>query len=171
MNCKLFAYSGSILRKTRKRIMARKGSKKSHCKRGHELSGDNLYVSPQGIRHCRACRADYSNQHPQNQSIEYQRAARARWRKKNPEYHKNHWLMRKYGLTREEYDRMLRNQNQQCAICERLMSEPHVDHDHETEKIRDLLCHNCNITIGLLYEDVLIAKKVVTYLEKWKKDA
>lgn len=30
---------------------------KTHCKRGHPLSGDNLYVSPSGRRHCRACRS------------------------------------------------------------------------------------------------------------------
>jgi hypothetical protein len=141
------------------------GWKKSHCKRGHGLTGDNVYLSPQGIRGCRTCKETWAKEHPQ--SVEYRSAACARWRKKNPEYHKNHWLMRKYGLTREDYDLMLLKQNNCCAICERLMSRPCVDHNHETDEIRELLCDQCNVAIGLVREDVLIAKRLAEYLEKW----
>ena len=31
--------------------------RKTHCKHGHPLSGDNLRISPNGVRACRACNA------------------------------------------------------------------------------------------------------------------
>lgn len=37
-----------------KSIMAENAAK-THCKRGHEFSGSNLYLAPNGTRHCRAC--------------------------------------------------------------------------------------------------------------------
>jgi hypothetical protein len=33
-------------------------SRKTHCKRGHELAGDNLYFTKRGDRGCRACRTE-----------------------------------------------------------------------------------------------------------------
>ena len=37
--------------------------RRAECHRGHPLSGDNLYVSPSGIRHCRTCRREYKKSH------------------------------------------------------------------------------------------------------------
>jgi hypothetical protein len=75
--------------------------------------------------------------------------------------------MRKYGLTRDEYDRMLFEQSGKCAICERLMAKPCVDHNHDTEEVRELLCDQCNFAVGMVHEDALIAKRLAEYLEKW----
>src|SRR6185312_3400240 len=41
--------------------MALRNSKKTHCKNGHELSGNNLYLEPIGKRGCKVCRANSSN--------------------------------------------------------------------------------------------------------------
>lgn len=58
-----------------------------------------------------------------------------------------------HGLTPEQYDEMLLAQGGVCAICKR--PEPSkrqahlsVDHDHDTGKIRGLLCFGCNISLG-----------------------
>lgn len=54
-------------------------------------------------------------------------------------------LRQKYGLTLEDYDKMLNSQNGVCFICkERKRRRLAVDHDHSTGRIRGLLCDVCN---------------------------
>jgi len=60
--------------------------------------------------------------------------------------------MKKYGLTPKDYDVMYEKQKGCCDICRRHQSEFKnrlaVDHDHETGKIRGLLCMVCNTHLG-----------------------
>ena len=59
-----------------------------------------------------------------------------------------------YGLSREDYQRMLIAQNGACAICHRKSKRRLcVDHCHITGEVRGLLCHNCNTALGLLDDD------------------
>ncbi len=78
-------------------------------------------------------------------------------------------LKKKYGITIEQYNRMLIEQNNSCAICGKDADKCHnglyVDHNHATGKIRKLLCRDCNVGIGHLMEDVLILRKAIEYLE------
>lgn len=77
------------------------------------------------------------------------------------------WMYRrKYGITLDIYDSMRLNQDNKCAICNRLCNDLHVDHDHSTLKIRGLICHNCNVVLGLVYDDISILKAAIAYLEK-----
>lgn len=43
-----------------------------------------------------------------------------------------------------------------------------VDHDHETGKVRKLLCHNCNRALGLLRDDPALLRKSAEYIEQHK---
>ena len=62
-------------------------------------------------------------------------------------------LFRKFGITPEQYEVMSTKQKGVCALCKKL---PHpkrrlaVDHNHETGKVRGLLCDFCNRHLGLI---------------------
>lgn len=79
-------------------------------------------------------------------------------------------LRRKYGITLAERNAMLVAQGGHCAICP--ATEPggrgefHVDHDHNTGRVRGLLCHSCNTAIGLLGEDPKRLGAVLEYLKR-----
>lgn len=83
------------------------------------------------------------------------------------DYFKRHRLNKQYNLTLEEFDFMYESQNGKCYICEKKISgrEVKVDHNHLTGKVRKLLCHNCNTSLGLLNEDVKIFEKCIEYLK------
>lgn len=82
----------------------------------------------------------------------------------------------KFGLTRAQYDEMLHAQSGVCAICrepERTVVQGRVkalavDHDHQTGRIRALLCNNCNRAIGLLKDSVDTLVAAAAYLERHK---
>lgn len=71
-------------------------------------------------------------------------------------------LKHRYNLSKEDWDRMFEKQNGCCAICGKHQSEfaktLGIDHNHQTGKIRGLLCYNCNRALGLFYTDVLANK-------------
>ena len=79
---------------------------------------------------------------------------------------------RKFGLTLNDYNQMLKSQNNRCAICnsKETGSSSHkyllVDHCHTTEKIRGLLCNYCNVAIGYMKDDIELLKKAIIYLGK-----
>lgn len=120
------------------------------------------------------------------------------WRARNPDYQKNWWsglsedkrrqymlthkatgaqrrndYRRLYGITPEDYDRMLAEQGGCCAVCgsDKPGGKPprdvrfHVDHCHVTGKARGLLCVSCNVHIGWLERK---QAAVAAYLEKHK---
>ena len=76
----------------------------------------------------------------------------------NAEYRRRVRLKGRYGITPEEYDRLLAEQGGRCAICRGLPEHTNrpkhwteifcVDHDHDTGKVRGLLCNDCNLVIG-----------------------
>jgi hypothetical protein len=77
----------------------------------------------------------------------------------------------KYGITAEEYARMFAEQDGKCAICGRTGEETGgrwqrlgVDHDHQTDAVRGLLCAPCNSAIGLLQDDPEIVMAAAAYL-------
>lgn len=81
--------------------------------------------------------------------------------------HKRYRLKSLYGITVEEYDRMLTEQDGKCAICGLTEALDHgtlaVDHDHKTNEVRGLLCFNCNTSIGKLEAHM---DRVIEYLRK-----
>jgi len=82
---------------------------------------------------------------------------------------RNRRLKHVYGITLKEYNKMLQEQNFCCCICERHQSEfqksLHVEHNHETGKIRGLVCSYCNHGLAFL-EDNFLLPRLIKYLEK-----
>jgi hypothetical protein len=83
-------------------------------------------------------------------------------------------LKSKYGLSPEEYDNKLVNQNHKCAICglDEVENKKKlaVDHVHATGKIRDLLCINCNTGLGMFKENIENLASAIKYLNKHRED-
>lgn len=83
---------------------------------------------------------------------------------------KNH-LLRNYGLTQEDFNKMFKDQDGRCAICFKESDRTlHVDHCHDTGKIRKLLCSPCNQAIGLFKEDQVIMASAIEYLSNFSGD-
>ena len=107
-----------------------------------------------------------------------------RWRAENPErYAENQrrfkesggyaralrkaHLKAKYGITPDDYERMLEQQGGGCAIC----GDPppdggslHVDHDHATGHVRSLLCFRCNAGLGQFRHDPGLLVQAAEYV-------
>lgn len=96
--------------------------------------------------------------------------SRITWQKNNPSKVKNKNLMRDYKISNDTYNQMRNEQNNCCAICgvhqNSLKISLCVDHNHNTQKIRGLLCSNCNRGIGYLQDNPEILKKAVNYLQE-----
>jgi len=70
-----------------------------------------------------------------------------------------------YGLSDQEFKEMKDAQGNRCLICTNEFTKtPHIDHCHDTGKVRGLLCGDCNTGIGLLREDVANLHRAITYL-------
>lgn len=74
-------------------------------------------------------------------------------------------LKREYGLTLEQYSQMLVDQNHQCPICE-LEVKLVVDHNHDTGKVRGLLCGKCNKGLGIFADDTSRLTRAIVYLKE-----
>ena len=86
------------------------------------------------------------------------------------DYNRDANLKVRYGITLAEYEEMLVAQDGKCAACGaakgNVSRSDHfvVDHDHDTDEIRGLLCHGCNIAIGHLGDDPERAWNLIRYL-------
>jgi Recombination endonuclease VII len=73
--------------------------------------------------------------------------------------------MRTYGMSVENLDAMLAAQHGVCAICQTAPAA-HVDHDHQSGRVRGLLCFRCNAAIGQLDDDPLVLRRAARYVER-----
>lgn len=73
----------------------------------------------------------------------------------------------RYGITQSDYETMLKNQNNSCAICKTTVPGYDnfcIDHCHKTGRVRGLLCRRCNLAIGHLNDDPLLCIEASKYL-------
>lgn len=133
------------------------------------------------LRRCKRCISDYTKLYRQENPLseEKREKERHRDRKRDKLPHRKtnkqrsvfkYRLKYTYGITLEEYEELKIKQNNECAICEgegrgryKVLD---IDHDHETGKVRGLLCHTCNSGIGMLKDSTLLLEKAINYLNK-----
>jgi hypothetical protein len=114
---------------------------------------------------CRKCESKQSMKRRtlrKEQDVEYAESLRLYERKRS---------LAKYGLTIEEYKFMLELQEGTCTICKTSPIENGlfsatlvVDHDHETGKVRALLCNGCNQGLGMFKDNPNILDLAAAYL-------
>jgi hypothetical protein len=80
--------------------------------------------------------------------------------------------LKQFGITTEDYNQMMKEQDYKCACCGKTEQENKkrlaVDHCHKTGKVRKLLCHHCNIALGLVNDDEDILISLLSYLREFK---
>lgn len=88
-------------------------------------------------------------------------------------YKLNRKLLTKYGLLPEDYENKLIEQNYCCAICKKPAEEStfhrklYIDHNHDTNQVRGLLCSGCNSGLGMFLESVENMELAINYIKKW----
>lgn len=71
-----------------------------------------------------------------------------------------------YRLTEDEYQRKFAEQGGLCDMC-RQEALSCVDHDHESSRVRGLLCRRCNLYLGYIETTPSIVKMANDYLHRW----
>lgn len=111
---------------------------------------------------------DYSNLPPEIKD-KRRKEALASWHKLSPEQkrtrERKYALKKLYGITPDQFDEMLREQEGKCALCKEPFAEtPHVDHCHTTGKVRGLLHTKCNTGIGMFGDNPQKLALAIEYL-------
>jgi hypothetical protein len=105
---------------------------------------------------------------------EKSKASTASWARRNPEQRakttRAYQLRTNYGITEERYQELLSLQDGKCAICSTTTPTGRwkvfaVDHNHDTNEVRGLLCNECNRGIGLLKDSPDLLRLAAIYID------
>ena len=87
-------------------------------------------------------------------------------------YERKYNLKKTFNIDFEEFEKMFKDQNSKCKIClkdlELLDRHTHLDHCHESGKVRGILCKSCNNMLGYAKDNTETLKNAVLYLEENK---
>ena len=131
---------------------------------------------------CKACQKLYMQEYQEKnreklrkqnreaywQNKEWHHKYHKNWRKHNARLVRNTNYKRKFGITIDDFDEILKKQGGACALCgkhEWNGKRISVDHDHNSGKVRGLLCNRCNTALGALGDTVESIEKVLQYLK------
>lgn len=162
-----------------------------NCKKHGDLAESDIQKHPNGLR-CRICHRINANE-KRNNNREWFNAKQAQDRVDNPakweaEYKRQYRKLRDNhgdllslrkvcnarGITVDRYLQMLEEQDFKCAICrqEETCKDPKhdrirrlsIDHCHNTQMVRGLLCHSCNTAIGKFKDDTQMMQRAIAYI-------
>jgi hypothetical protein len=93
------------------------------------------------------------------------------WKTKQPNYHTNRHLQLSYGISLDEYNNLLKTQDYKCLGCgvhsnDALRGKLFVDHCHNTNKVRGLLCQKCNTALGMVDDNIDTLTSLIHYLNR-----
>jgi hypothetical protein len=92
-------------------------------------------------------------------------------RERNPEWARFYQIARRWGMEYEEFMAFRATLPDRCEICGASEADErghglHLDHDHDTKRLRGVLCSNCNQGIGRLLDNPELLRKAIAYLEQ-----
>lgn len=116
--------------------------------------------------YCRDCENKYQKERRSTEDV----------KKKHQEYRKawcektrNYQYKRFYGISLNDYNRMFDLQEGKCLCCGTHQSviprRLRVDHNHKTGRVRGLLCDSCNVSLGLIKENIGTLESMILYLK------
>ncbi|MGC9377125.1 endonuclease VII domain-containing protein [Streptomyces sp. MH13] len=144
----------------------------AECHRARQLAkGENVrprVETPEGYRHRRSCgetdpHSEWHRKASASDGLSTScKACRAEKGRAGP-------LKRRYGLTDAERDQLIADQGGVCCIC-RAAPAAHVDHCHETGRVRGVLCFSCNAALGQFKDRPDAIRRAAAYVEgiAWK---
>jgi hypothetical protein len=136
--------------------MAIKGSKKQFCTHGH----DTFVCGRTKNSMCNDCRKAYRTKY----GNEYHK----KWEKENPDKIRGYRLKHTFNISLEDYNKLFQDQKGLCRICKKHQSQLNeilvIDHNHDTDEIRGLLCRSCNMALGLLKDNKIFLQNALDYL-------
>ena len=96
--------------------------------------------------------------------------------KANPEQTRRYKLKQKYRMEETDFQALLEKQGGVCAVCGTDKAGGrwgvfHVDHCHQSGLVRGLLCHQCNVTLGRMGDDLSSVMRYVRYLSQMNEQA
>ena len=148
---------GQFLTIMRERVKIKRMQRLEYCKNGHWMELSRRPISQKNPTNtvCGICKRERDR----------------KWRKSNPiksnTYNRSKHLKANYGITIKEYEDILKNQGGRCVICGEKPNGKRrapVDHDHEINKVRGILCQECNTGIGLFKENISNFENAIRYL-------
>ena len=156
---------------------------KREMPRGVCNCGNELVPQKSSKGKCQSC-YDKARPRAKSKSEEWERekARRQAYYQDNPDKWRK-GLLARFGLTVEDYDRLLESQDYRCAICKRdrqdFLRSFAVDHDHLCcsgkkscgKCVRGLLCTNCNQGIGCFRDEADTMLSAVEYLRRGRDDS
>lgn len=137
------------------------------CKKSKELSffHKNKWTKDGCSSWCKECKREYGRSDKSIKKLK-------EWQSNNKDKIKLFGLrskLKKYNLTEQEFLNLKIKQNNSCGICFRFFDDKTqvcIDHDHETNKVRGLLCINCNTALGSFKDNITILNNAIRYLTK-----
>lgn len=136
------------------------------------------YNKPPEWKICRICKQmkpiEEIRKHPQYKDG-YSNYCKDCYRKRDRRHAKKNRRKSRFGITDKEYKKMLEEQNYVCAICGfeettvdgfSNIRDLAIDHDHESGKVRGLLCLKCNTALGAFHDNIENLEKAIQYLKE-----
>lgn len=147
----------------------------TRCQQSKALGNFPTYPNGKPKSWCSDCQTSYVREKRRNTPKVYKRRGPVPigTTPTTPLQRRAHRLKNKFGISVQQYDAMYAAQGGVCAICgsaetkvirgqvQRLA----VDHDHTTGKVRGLLCHVCNVALGMLRDSPKLLQKALEYVQ------
>lgn len=139
------------------------------CKSSYERTFVEQKVCDSCRNKCSTCNVELTELNQDKRSLELRKSFRckacvAEGVRKTPNrksWQKNYDLLRSYGITLEEFEKLSYNGCSICSSKEKLV----VDHSHSTGKVRGVLCQTCNTGLGMFKDSPSLLEKASQYIK------